>query len=338
MSVLSQQSMKSVSDLEHKKALVEKRPLKEFGMFLADILYNAVVIITLVVLIRTFLISPFRVIGSSMADTLVNNEFILIDKLSYTFGEPRRGDPIVFLPPISNKYPYKFQETVTTDENGVGTLDISDLKTDKQVFYCQNKLIKSFWLCTEKVNVNDLVYSRPVQANDQNGLIDLSWKNASKKLVSVQEVSDHSLQIEGEKNQKYMIRIYNSTGPEYFVKRVIGIPGDTIRIENGRVYLKKVDETEFTELNEVFLNDENRFNTYVQKFDELNEYVVPAGHYFALGDNRNHSNDSRHWYSPIDEVHTPFVPLDEISGRVLIVLWPPNHLRLIPAATLEGDQ
>ena len=55
-----------------------KEPLKEIGLFFADILYNAVIIIVLVVLIRSFLISPFRVIGSSMADTLHNNEFILI--------------------------------------------------------------------------------------------------------------------------------------------------------------------------------------------------------------------------------------------------------------------
>ena len=82
-----------------------REPLKEIGLFLSDILYNAVIIIVLVVLIRSFLISPFRIIGSSMADTLQNNEFILIDKLNYHLGKPDRGDPIVFLPPITNKYP-----------------------------------------------------------------------------------------------------------------------------------------------------------------------------------------------------------------------------------------
>jgi signal peptidase I len=56
-----------------------KKFLKELGLFVADILYNAIVIIVLVVLIRGFLISPFRVVGSSMSDTLQNKEFILID-------------------------------------------------------------------------------------------------------------------------------------------------------------------------------------------------------------------------------------------------------------------
>ncbi|MFH0820499.1 MAG: signal peptidase I, partial [Candidatus Peregrinibacteria bacterium] len=101
----------------------EKNPLQSFSaprrlfheaaLFLLDILYNAIIIILLVVLIRSFLISPFRVIGSSMADTLASNEFILIDRLSYRLGVPQRGDAIVFRPPITNKYGPKFEETIT---------------------------------------------------------------------------------------------------------------------------------------------------------------------------------------------------------------------------------
>ncbi len=158
-------------------------PLSEGLLFLLYIIYNALIIIILVVSIRTFLISPFRVIGSSMADTLISNEFILIDKLNYHLGEPQRGDPIVFLPPITNKYPYKFQETITTDNNGKGVLDIGGLKTKKNVFYCKNIWIQNLWLCQDKVKADDFAYFRAIGDRNGGDLIDLSWKRAQKKNV-----------------------------------------------------------------------------------------------------------------------------------------------------------
>lgn len=312
-----------------------KRPLRELALFLVDILYNAVIIIILVVLIRSFLISPFRVVGSSMADSLLNNEFILIDKLSYHLGDPRRGDPVVFLPPITNKYPPKFEEAITTDNQGIGFLDISDARTKKNVFYCQNPWIQKMWFCQDKVRVNDLIYFRPVNGVEGEMVIDLKWKDAQKKLVTPHEVEQNKIIISGELSQSYLIRIYNPTGPEYFVKRIVGIPGDIIRIENGRVYLKTIESDEFEELDEVYLTFANQSNTYFKKYPGINEFKVPEGHYFVLGDNRSHSNDSRHWFSPIDENYTPYISHENISGKVLIVLWPPESIRLIPAGLLE---
>ena len=318
---------------KHRKTAA-KRPLRELSLFLLDILYNAVIIITLVVLIRSFLISPFRVIGSSMADTLMSNEFILIDKLSYHLGEPRRGDPIVFLPPITNKYAHKFEEAVNTDANGIAELKIDKLESQKRVFYCRNNLVKKFWFCKDRVHENDLVYYRPING-DPNDAIEITWQNADKKTISRDDVKTGATQIAGMPNQSYLLRIYDSTGPDYFVKRVIGVPGDTIYLENGRVYLKTTDSDEFIELDETYLNEENQFNTYLKKTPEVSEFQVPEGHYFVMGDNRGHSNDSRHWFSPIDESHTPYVSQEDISGKVLIVLWPPDDLRLIPASVLD---
>lgn len=313
-----------------------KRPLKEVSFFLLDILYNAVIIIALVVMIRTFLISPFRIIGSSMADTLKSNEFILIDKLSYHLGEPRRGDPIVFLPPIVKKNSAKFEEVVTTDDNGIGTLNIEDLRTPKQVFYCKNKLVQPLWVCRDKVKENDVVYYRAISDNETGKGIDLAWETAEKKRVTAEEVKTGQLLIEGMPNKPHVLLIYNATGPDYFVKRVIGIPGDTIQIENGKVYLKKKGEDSFSELNETYLNEVNQFNTYFRSQDKpLTQLEVPEGQYFVLGDNRTHSSDSRHWFSPIDNEHTPFVSYENISGRVMVVLWPLEDLRLIESSALD---
>lgn len=300
-----------------------------------DILYNAVIIIVLVVLIRGLLISPFRVIGSSMADTLHNNEFILIDKLSYHLGEPKRGDPIVFLPPITNKNSFKFKEMIVTDANGVGTLDVSDLRVQKKVFYCQTNLIKLFWFCQDKVMENDFIYYAPITGAKDGGSVELNSKEAKKQIVSSDEVKQKKVTIHANPNQPYLLQFYSATGPDFFVKRIIGIPGDSIRLENGRVYLKTPESDDFVELDEAYLSERNKFNTYFKKNLDSNVFEITEGSYFVLGDNRTHSNDSRHWFSPIDENYSPFVSQESINGRVLVVLWPPNDFRFISAAVLE---
>lgn len=302
---------------------------KEIGLFIADILYNAVIIIVLVVLIRSFLISPFRVIGTSMADTLENNEFIIIDKLSYNIGHPERGNTIVFLPPITNKYPYKFEESIITNNEGTGTLSFKGLSTTKSVVYCKNKLISNFWFCKEGVRENDLVYYHPIQEDSWNKNMESIWQNSEKKLVTSEEIENGSLTINGDPNQSYSLRIYSSRGPEYFVKRIIGIPGDEVKIDNGKTYLKTPDAEDFIEINESYLNQENANHTYFNQKLSTNTFIVPKDKYFVLGDNRNHSNDSRSWFSPIKQDPTPFVSLENISGKVLVVLWPLSDIRFI---------
>ena len=307
--------------------------LKETGVFLLDILYNAIVIIILVVLIRSFLISPFRVIGSSMADTLINKEFILIDKLSYKIGDIDRGDPIVFLPPVTSKDTPKFEETVAVDGSGVGQLDISGLITEKNANYCKGKFLSSFFFCKEKVRKDDLIYYAPLERSVGSSSR-ANWDLVKSEKVSQFEVEDGEIFFEGEADGNYLVRIYSSKGEDYFVKRVIGIPGDTVKIENGRVYLKTPEDEDFREINEDFLNQENANRTYISQKHRQNVYEVPEGYYFVMGDNRNHSNDSRSWLEPITQEAFPFVPEANISGKVLVVLWPATSLRFISGADL----
>ena len=73
---------------------------------LLDVVFNIVVIVAIVAGIRTFLVSPFQVEGSSMVETLSDKEYIIINKFAFFVGTPARGDVVVFRPPNDSKKYY----------------------------------------------------------------------------------------------------------------------------------------------------------------------------------------------------------------------------------------
>lgn len=90
----------------------------------------------------------------------------------------------------------------------------------------------------------------------------------------------------------------------YYVKRIIGMPGDTIDIVDGKVYLNGSD----TPLDEPYLHEP-------MEPEEPQHYEVPEGCYFMLGDNRNYSNDARRW------THK-YVKRDKLVAKVLFQYFP----------------
>lgn len=98
---------------------------------------------------------------------------------------------------------------------------------------------------------------------------------------------------------------------QIYVKRIIGMPGDTITIHNEHVYIngKVLAEPYLTTANGVTLGT-------------FGPYHVPKNDYFMLGDNRNNSEDSRYW------IHK-FVPRSTIIGRADAVVWPLTKIHWI---------
>jgi signal peptidase I len=179
-----------------------------------DVALNIVIIVSIVAIIRTFIVSPFQIEGNSMIDTLEHKEYIVINKFRYLFTHPSRGDIVVFRPP-----------------------------TDPGKFY---------------------------------------------------------------------------------VKRVIGLPGETIVIRDGFVYLRTKDKGD-VKIDEPYLSSISSGKTYrypVNNSDSSEEvFDIPANQYFLLGDNRMGSLDSRS-FAHLGTQESSFVPQKNIKGSVWFVALP----------------
>jgi len=118
-----------------------------------------------------------------------------------------------------------------------------------------------------------------------------------------------------------------------YVKRVIGEPGDMVKIENGKVSIKKPSATDFVLLDEPYVRHTDPEGS--PDPDQLNNrppVLVPPGEYYVLGDNRDDSRDSRDWGC---------VPQDLIRGKVLLVYWsvdpaPPPAANAAPESLLKN--
>jgi signal peptidase I len=112
----------------------------------------------------------------------------------------------------------------------------------------------------------------------------------------------------GEPRRGDIVMLYYPLDPEKsYVKRVIAEENDSVYIIGGRVYVNDVP------LGDEYVSDEFRGD------DEYGPEMVPAGHYFVMGDHRNNSSDSRHW---------GMVPKRYVIGRVQLRWWPMTTARV----------
>jgi signal peptidase I len=120
-----------------------------------------------------------------------------------------------------------------------------------------------------------------------------------------------------------------------FIKRVIGVPGDRIDVRNGRLRANGQPLDEIPEGEYVYRDVIHAVDVKTDRFRETNidgvsytvlrrdppprdlnqgPWIVPDGHYFMVGDNRDNSADSRRW-------RNPFVRFDQIKGKAMIIHW-----------------
>jgi len=160
----------------------------------------------LALLIRTFVFGPYKIPTGSMKPTFMENDKIFVEKFSYRFHEPKRGDIIVF------RFP-------------------RDPKKD-------------------------------------------------------------------------------------FVKRLVGLPGDRIEIRSPVILVNGKPMTDPPFGQNIYYNAD-KWNWQYGRAGQV--VTVPDGHFFVLGDNSNHSDDSRDW---------GFVPKKNLVGRAFMIWWPPQRIKL----------
>jgi signal peptidase I len=176
--------------------------------------------------IQAFLVKPFRIPSESMVPTLAVGQRVLVDRVSFRFGTPDRGDVVVFKPP----------QGADNDVCGVN-------------------------------HAAESPCPRPTpERSDTN-----------------------------------------------FIKRVVAVGGDQLKIESGRVMLKKKGETEFRLRKEPFIQPSSDCDIC-----NLNQAItIPKGYFFMMGDNRGASDDSRKW-GP--------VPEKWMIGKAFATYWPPKKI------------
>jgi len=184
------------SDKEIKQPKKKEPEVQSIGQFIWELAKIVIISLAIIIPIRVFLIQPFYVKGASMEPTFYDNQYLIIDEISYRFSEPQRGDVVVI------KYP-----------------------------------------------------------------------------------QDPS---------------------QYFIKRIIGLPGETIDIKDGSVYIKISKSIEEIKINEPYLAEGIITNGEKQ-------ISLGADEYYLLGDNRPSSLDSRS-FGPVNEKY--------IVGKTWIRVWP----------------
>ncbi|WP_067621529.1 signal peptidase I [Alicyclobacillus acidiphilus] len=118
-----------------------------------------------------------------------------------------------------------------------------------------------------------------------------------------------ALDVHGVRRGEVVVFHFPDDPTQLYVKRVVGLPGDTVTVTNDAVYVngKKLNEPDITQPN----------------LRGFGTYRVPAGHYFMMGDNRSVSYDSRFWAQK-------YVARKAIVGEADFVLFPLSKFKRIP--------
>jgi len=194
--------------------------------------------IGLALVIQAFVVKPYQIPSQSMEPTLDVGQRVLVNRVTYHFSDPDRGDIVVFHPPLGAER-----------GNRCGAERVNSGATDD----------------------DESTYNPETQPCP----------------MPVPETTDTN-----------------------FIKRVVAVPGDRLRIEDGHPVVNgELAEEDFV------MPCRGGSNCNLAE-----EITIPPDHYFMMGDNRGASDDSRFW-GP--------VPRDQIIGQAFFTYWPPDRIGLL---------
>jgi len=123
-----------------------------------------------------------------------------------------------------------------------------------------------------------------------------------------------------------IVFIYPKDRSEDFIKRIVGLPGEMVEIRNKVIYINgaAVDDP-----HGYYPPNTTILPASISARDNFGPFIVPKRHVFVMGDNRDHSHDSRFWGT---------VPIDEILGKAFILYWSWDSERFRPRWSRIGDR
>lgn len=216
--------------------------------FLKELPVLIVLALGIALLIKAFLVQAFYIPSASMEPTLRQGDRVLVNKLSYRFGEPKRGDVVVFHDP----------------------------------------------------------YPDPCEATDGES------PPAGCDRGFARDALDWFAEVFG----------LPTADTRDFIKRIVALPGETVQIENGQVYVcgepdcvpLAADGTPRDGRKVDFASSDDKGPR--EDRDNVPAFPVPEGQYYVLGDNRANSSDSRN-FRGIDR--------ENIIGKAFVLIWPPTR-------------
>ncbi|MGN8645018.1 signal peptidase I [Gracilibacillus sp. HCP3S3_G5_1] len=119
---------------------------------------------------------------------------------------------------------------------------------------------------------------------------------------------------------RFDVIVFHATAKKDYIKRVIGLPGDSVVYQDDQLYINGQPVEEPFIHTEIENNQSNYTTNFSLQDIPGNDEVVPEGHVFVLGDNRPNSTDSR---------HLGFIPMDQIVGIAAVTYWPIDKIDFI---------
>jgi signal peptidase I len=272
-------------------------------------------------MLRAFVVEAFQIPSQSMEPTLLVGDHLFVNKFVYglripftkydliRFGEPERGDVVVFIFPV---------EEVSTEAEMQSIMNsLGGYRIHSDAFGYPESLAE----IDQDDSVDD--WGHPFR---YERLSPAEYRLASAGPDGVFDTGDDITNANTAlpAGHTSCITPENTTEAKDYIKRVIGVGGDRIRVEDNIVYIndEPVEHEALPEQRDAFnrpmvraverLGDAEYVVQYYGAVDDFEEITVRDGYIFVMGDNRDNSSDSRCWGQ---------VPVENVKGEALFIFW-----------------